>query len=200
VLDVARYIRVKRQTVIDERGEGTVLEPWDNKVKVTSAWPSVDHLGYEAGAGFVFTWNNPNDYAVVIDVESWIALSGFCTAGADGGLFAYSSTSLSIGTFLQPTVPNGPIYPLPQPGQLASAGEVSAYGGGILGLGEVRSQNMAGYYGMWYNNLVVPAGELAIVEVGAEFLAGATGDGFAEADFASGDFHIFCPFVALSIV
>src|SRR5262249_53728046 len=42
VLDVARSVRLKGQTVIDERGTGTTLGPWDNKAKVESAWPSVN--------------------------------------------------------------------------------------------------------------------------------------------------------------
>jgi hypothetical protein len=200
VLDVARSIRFKGQTVIDKRGTGTALEPWDNKAKVESAWPSVNHLGYEAGVGFVFLWTNPNDYSVVLDVESWIALNGFCTAGADGSFIGDNSTVLDVITFLEPSLPLGSVYPPAQPGQTVVAGEVSADGGGFLGLGEIRSLSVAGYYGMYYHNLIVPGGGLAVFEVGSLFSAGATGDGFAKADFLSGDFQVMCPMVALTIV
>lgn len=106
-LDVARFFRVKAQTVLDERpGREPVLESWDNKAKVESAWQSVNHLGYESGGvGFVFLWTNPNSYSVVLDVQSWVALNGFCTAGSDSSFFGDNFTDLDVTTFLQPSLP-----------------------------------------------------------------------------------------------
>ena len=131
----------------------------------------------------MFAWTNPNNYSVVLDVESWIALNGFSTVGADSSFFGDNSTHLSVTTFLQPSLPLGSVYPPPQPGQTVLAGEVSADGGGFLGLGEIRSLSVVGYYGMYYHNFIVPGGGLAVFEVGSYFLADANGDGFARADF-----------------
>jgi hypothetical protein len=200
VLDVARSIRLKARTVIDQRtGRGPVLAPWDNKVKVESAWSSIgDHLGLPTGGvGFVFLWTNPNSYSVVLDVESWVALNGFCTVGADGSFFGDSSTHLNVTTSLQPSLPSDPIYPPIQQTQNVTAEEVSADGGL---LGEIRSQSVAGYYGMYYHNFIVPGGQVAAFEVAALFNPEGPGDGSARADFLSGDFHVLCPMVAIAIV
>ena len=200
VLDVASAIRLKGDTVLDNRGTGTALEPWANRASVASAWPSVDHLGYVAGVGFAFVWTNPSNNSVVIDVESFVALSGYCTVGAGSTFLGQNSTHLSVTAFLQPSLPFDPVYPPLQSGQTVLAEELSADGGGFLGLGEVRAANVAGYYGVFHQKLIVPGGQLAVFEAGAYFLAGATSDGSASADFASGDFLVLCPVVMLTIV
>jgi hypothetical protein len=122
---------------------------------------------------------------------------------ASTGLTCPMATVLvRVLTFLQPSLPFGTvIFPPDQSGQTVLAGEVSASGGGFLGLGEVDSQSVAGYYGMYYQNFVVPGGQLAVFEAGSIFSAGAgNGDCSAQVDFLSGDFQVLCPIVDLIIV
>jgi len=198
VLDVARSIRLQDDTVIDNRG--TALESWANRAKVESAWPHLHGLGHDAGVGFVFLWTNPYSHTVILDVQSWIALNGFCTAGADSYFLGGHYTDLIVSTGFQPSLPFDSGYPPVQPGQTVLVDEVSADGGGFLGLGEIRSRSVAGYYGMGYNGFTVPGGQVAAFEVGLNFLAGANNEGDAKADFSSGDFQVLCPAVGLTIL
>jgi hypothetical protein len=204
VLELARGIRTKgglpgeAHTVLDQRD--SALEPWANRASVSDRWPSeiVGLARYEAGVGFPFVWTNPYPYSVVLDVESAVALNGFCYVGADPGI---NTGGLDVTTFLQPSLPFDTGIPPFQSGQTVLAGRVSAYGGGYLGVGEIDSLNVAGYYGMSYHKFTVPGGQRAVFEAGSIFRAGSGhGHCHAEANFSSGDFQVMCPAVTLTIL
>lgn len=201
ILNLAGSVRRRGQAVLDFRNAGTVLEPWGNRVKWADTWPSeIDRLGLFAGAGFLFSWTNANSWPVIIDVDAAVAFSGFCTAGAGGGWFneAHVRVLTVLGLSLPGAAPDL-AFPEAQPGQQQLAGEVSADGGGLLGLGEVDGLHVAGFYGMNYKELFVPAGQRAVFEAGVLCLAGGQ-DGSATADFSSGEFRVLCPSVQLTMV
>jgi hypothetical protein len=188
-------------------GDATVtaesIASWNNVAKVVSKFPSFsgNFLNEVAGVEFVFAWTNPDIHSVVLNVESYLAVNGFCTAGADGGFIANNSTLLDVVVFLQLFIdPNQPTFPPSQPGQNILAGEVFANGGGFFGLGEVRSLAVAGNYDVIYRNFIVPGNSVAVFRVTLSSSVTADGGGFAAADFASGAFRVMCPALFLAIV
>jgi hypothetical protein len=77
---------------------------------------------------------NPYPWSVVLNVASFVALNGFCYAGADSAIIGSNSVRVIVTTFLQPSLPLGDtVYPPFQSGQTVLAGEVSADEGGFLG-------------------------------------------------------------------
>lgn len=178
------------------------LEPWNNVAKLSSVWSFPDAV-FQGGASveFVFAWRNPSSRTVVLNVESYLTLNGFGTAAAAGGFYTPNFTDLFAFVSLLPFIdPNNPSYPPPEVGQSVYTADIVAEGGGWFGLGAVQSSAIQGAYDVTYRTLLVPGDAVAVFPVIGGAGVGATGEGWAEADFASGDFQIMCPGVVLAIL
>jgi hypothetical protein len=184
----------------------TSLAPWNNIAKINAEWntPYPDN-GFD-DLSFVYVWENPSERPVVVNVESYLMLNGFCDAFAEGGpgprsFWGDKYTDLDVGVDLNvfeywnnpPTSPSG------QAGQAEYALRLSADGGGIFGLGGYDSGAVIGTFDVIYKMFLVPPKGVAVFEIVLDVFHRTEG-GYIELDFASGDFEIMCPAVVIAIL
>lgn len=198
------YVVLDEPGLILPVGDASVtsaVAPWNNVAQVSSVWPPSfsGDTRLTAGVEFVFAWRNPNDTAVAVNVESVLQLDGFCTVAAGGGFLALSHTEMAVSAGLGIHIDPGTTPPF-QISQLTYAGDLIADGGGWFGIGEVVSQEITGVYDVAYRTLAVRGGAVAVFTVVMLCDLEAVGDGFGEADFASGDFQAMCPALVMAIL
>jgi len=178
------------------------IEPGNNVAKVTGEWntPPPDHYGY-SDVSFLFVWGNPRDTYTLVRVASVLGLNGYCSAFASGGFYANDYTWLSIAANLGLFVYTPRDYPAPpyQSAQRNEVAQLSAFGGGWFGVGELKSTAIAGSYEVSYDQFIIPPRGVAVFEVSLELLH-YIDDGWIQVDFASGDFKVTCPAVILVVL
>lgn len=177
------------------------IQPWNNTAKVRGQW---DGTGTE-NLRFIFVWENPNDRWVLVNVESNLAVNGFCDAFAVGGFIVGSINSL----FVQATLKiwewwnNPPTNPLAQAAQTRGILSLALSGGGVLsnlGGGHIHSKTANGVYDLRHNLFSIPPHGVVVFEVTLEFLFDNDGGGMTQANFSSGDFQVKCPAVVIAFL
>jgi hypothetical protein len=148
----------------------TSLAPWNNVAKINAEWntPYPDN-GFD-DLSYIFVWENPNDRAFVVNVESYLMVNGFCDVFAEAG-----------------------------PGQGNYALRLSADGGRHLRTGGYNSGVAGGNYDVVYKTFLVPPHRVAVFEVVLDIFHRTEG-GYIDVDFASGNFQIICPAVVIAIL
>lgn len=179
--------------------------PWNNVAKIEGEWdtPYPDN-GFD-DLSFIFVWENPADEPVVVNVESYLVLNGFCDvlaeAGRDPGTWGSHASTVGFTTELvvfeywnnPPTTPSG------QFGQFSAGPGIYADGGGLFGLGDYESLAVGGAYDVTYRMFLIPPKGVAVFEV-ALMIGHWTNGGYIEVDFGSRDFEIMCPALLMAVV
>ena len=184
----------------------TSLAPWNNVAKINAEWntPYPDN-GFD-DLSYIFVWENPNDRDLVVNVESYLMVNGFCDVFAEAGpgprsFWGDKFTDLDIAVDLNVYEywNNPPTSPSNEPGQGTYALRLSADGGGIFGLGGYNSGAASGNYDVVYKTFLVPPHGVAVFEVVLDVFHRTEG-GYIDVDFASGNFQIMCPAVVIAIL
>ena len=174
------------------------IEPansWAN-ITVDSESDAEDELS------FYFLWQNPRSTHMVIDVDAYLVLNGFCQAGSEGGYFPGTRASqLNVWAKLdllewwnQP-----PTSPLRQVDQAQQALFLSTSTGGYFDDDATDSEAVFRGYDLRYNLFVVPPGAVVVFEV-ALYVRYANKEGSIHVDFQSGDFEVLCPGVLIGML
>jgi hypothetical protein len=179
-------------------------EPWNSSIKVkfrSSAGPDWPGQSSREEVSFYFFWVNPTDYYAVVNIEASLVLNGHCQAGAEWGFLSGGRSTLVVGAELrlvewwnQP-----PTLPMHQSDQYQEVVSIDVYGGDIFNPGEIDPEEVFSSYDLRYNAFLIPQRQTAVFEAAVSFGSG-NQDGWAEADFASGDFEILCPFILIQIL
>ncbi|SCE95649.1 hypothetical protein GA0074695_2447 [Micromonospora viridifaciens] len=191
---------------------------YDGHIEAGNSWATM--ASYFDGDGafltydevdFYFLWQNDGGTDVVVDVQSLLRLTGSLHAWADAGFFwtpFWGVTTIGDSTgYVQARLEllqwweQPPTRPLPQPDQVNDVESLSVSGGWqLLGRpGRHESVPVSGAAHLAYDTFRVPAGAVAVFEVGVRVgWGGYDGGGFA--DFESGDFRVVCPHVQLEFL
>ncbi len=151
---------------------------------------------------FVFVWENPSSAYAVVNVGSYLALNGFCTAWAYGGFLPDNWAGLGLHVSLNvfewwnqpPTIPPN------QSTQDQFVGGPTAAANGLFDPGTYTSAAIMGAYDVIYREFILPPKGVAVFEVSFGIVHEIFGDGSLELDFASGAFDIMCPAVVIDIL
>jgi hypothetical protein len=180
------------------------IEPHKSWAKIKVA--SNDKNGEEE-LKFYFYWQNPSNGPAVINVDGFFILNGHCIAGSPtgwawGGFGGGYSTALYIVAYLELfEYWNNPFtYPLHQDDQiqypLILEASESDWG---FNVGDIEGTSLYRGCDIRYNYWAVPAHEIAIFQMcfGIQWLMSDDG-GYIEADFATGDFEVMCPYALIT--
>jgi hypothetical protein len=151
---------------------------------------------------FYYLWENPGDFAVVANIDSWLMAHGVCVAMTDGSWWSDNHNSLiDVVAGLSPLEwwNQPPTSPAPQPGQVAQVAYVSAHSSGPLDIGDIQGADVFRTYDLRHELMVIPAGGVAVFDVGLQ-ISTACSSGRVQMDFAFGDFEVLCPFVFVDVV
>jgi hypothetical protein len=167
------------------------------KVKVEGASDSLKH-GSEK-LSFYFIWDNPSDYHAVINAATFLALTGYGHAYADGSFWHWyigNSSSVALTAYLY-------VWEWwNQPPTVAQYDHDHIGGVGAHG-GLTDDSNFAvfsGAYDLAIDQCVVAPRGTVVFEVALDFLYLILGGGSFEADFQYGSLDIKCPYIELSLL
>lgn len=167
--------------------------------------------GREA-VGFYFLWQNPSHRRAVINVDSYLAVNGFCTAASGPGIVYDFDRTSSIGVSANLTLwqwwDQPPSLPMFQAGQLNSVGGIVARPTFIgPDLGSVQSMTLSSAHDLRYEKCLIEADGIVVfvVTLVISYQAGhgglgSLGNGYVDIDFASGDFQVMCPDVLVTVL
>jgi hypothetical protein len=172
--------------------------PWNNVGKFTATWSSPYPDDGSDTLSYVFAWRNPNNYDAVINVASYLMFNGCCDAGA--GQWSHCALSLASSLRLFEWWNNPASEPPAQSSQWNNALFLTADGGDDTSLGEVQYASASGNYDVSYNMFMVPPQSVAVFTVSAYMYHFVLGDGWIEADFASGALETMCPALVIAIL
>lgn len=175
----------------------SLFAPWNNVAKIGGEWNTPHSNDGSDDLSFIFVWENPNEHPVVLNVESYLSINGYCDVLADAG-DNNSTLSLIAELGILEWWNNPPTAPTGQRAQFDYIAFLSADGGGIFGVGDYESTGVGGSFDVGYRDFLVPAGGVAVFEVTLA-IGHWTNGGFIEVDFTSGDFEVVCPAVVLSV-
>lgn len=177
-------------------------QPWNNTAKLSGSWASPHPGNGWDELDFVFAWRNPASTYAVVNVESYLALNGFCAAWADGGVlpdnWAGFGLHASLNVFEWWNQP--PTVPPAQAAQDQLLNTTHAVANGVFDPGDYESAAVAGNYDVSYREFILPPQGVAVFEVSFGALHEIFGDGSLELDLSSGDFGIMCPAVVIAIL
>ena len=186
--------------------ESTTIEPHRSRAKIRR-----DHSYYPGSTAisdynsesitFQYLWQNPQPVYAVASVSAIVAVNGFCTVHAPGGVFTSGMANLSLKPTLNLVQPwTQPIsVAAPQIGQSQSVLDMHADTHDFLEGDETLFQLVYRGVVVDYQHEVVPAGQYLIIEV-ALTIEDSSLYGEVSADFASGEFYVMSPFVQLAVV
>jgi len=155
---------------------------------------------------FYYLWETPKDKYVVINVDGYLVLNGYCQAGAGGGFWPsdrYSKISVDARLDIYEWWNQPPTSPFSQPDQTQSAIipplEVSAEG--FLEVGGIEYTTLFRGYDLSHTLMLVPPQAWVVFAVTTS-IASVNGNdsSHTEADFASGDFHVMSPAVHVAVL
>lgn len=172
--------------------------PWNNVGKFTATWSSPYPDDGSDTLSYVFAWRNPNNYDAVINVASYLMFNGSCDAGA--GQWSHSALSLVSSLRLFEWWNNPATEPPAQSSQWNNTLFLAADGGDDTSVGEVEYASVSGNYDVSYNMFMVPAQSVAVFTVSAYMYHFVLGDGWVEADFASGELESMCPALVIALL
>jgi hypothetical protein len=179
--------------------EDTHVEPFQSfaKFKLDSS----KDTGYEE-LNFYYVFQNPSDRFAVVNVLAFIALHGFCRAGANGGFFPgdrYASLSITVRLNVLEWWNQPPTSPPPQASQqfLAATLKATAYDFGDPG--DIEVLDVSHGYELDYYQFILPPKAVAVFEPTVAMGYG-TSDGVINIDFATGDFEVRCPLISVDIL
>ncbi|MBJ6723122.1 hypothetical protein [Geomesophilobacter sediminis] len=175
----------------------SLFAPWNNVAKISGEWNTPMANDGNDDLSFIFVWENPNEHAVVLNVESYLSLNGYCDVLAEAG-DNNSMLSMLAELGILEYWNNPPTSPTGQRAQFDYVAFLSADGGGIFGVGDYESTGVGGSFDVRYRDFLVPPQGVAVFEVTLSIRHWTNG-GFIEADFTSGDFEVMCPAVVISI-
>jgi hypothetical protein len=190
--------------------EDSTIEPWNSRAKIhfmrsnySGGWGTglLEDRGTEE-LSFYFLWDNPGEGWALVTIDGFLVLNGFCTANSHGGFWGGGSAGLGLDASLnilewgnQPQ----PITPLPQEGQSASALKLEADSSGLFADDDTKYALVFRGFDLGYELLAVPPGDALVIDV-ALSISYDLMDGSVEADFATGDFDVMCPFVSIQVL
>ncbi len=198
VLDTPAFILPTSGISLD----GWNKEPWNNTAKLSGSWASPHPGNGWDELDFVFVWRNPASTYAVVNVETYLALNGFCAAWADGGVLPDNWAGFGLHASLNvyewwnqpPTVPPA------QATQDQLLNTTHAVANGFFDPGDYESAAIAGNYDVSYREFILPPQGVAVFEASFGILHEIFGDGSLELDFSSGNFGIMCPAVVIAIL
>jgi hypothetical protein len=175
------------------------IEPWNSWAKFTIDPTASGGNDY---VNFYFSWENSSDQYAVIDVDTWLMLSGSCKVDIPGHWFDTEKAVINIHAELgilewwnqPPTVP-----PLSEADQIQPALYLPLEKGVLGGFISPQSKPVFRTYDLRYNFELVPPGGTVVIVVGPAIAWANENGGGIEADFDTGDVQIMCPFVQLHI-
>ncbi|HZO86709.1 MAG TPA: hypothetical protein VFB38_00115 [Chthonomonadaceae bacterium] len=178
----------------------------DSHVEPVNSWAKIslssgESAGYEE-LGFYFLWENPSDRVAVINVDAYIAVNGFCSAGANGGTFPDDRhSSLVLNVRLNPWQwwDQPPTQPMPQGDQSQQVLSLYAFAGGWFDVGDIEVQSIFRGYDLSYTSFIIPPNGVVVFETTLSISYG-NSEGFVQVDLASGDFEVLCPAVLIAIL
>jgi hypothetical protein len=176
------------------------IEPWNSWVKY-----KID--SNQNGGNFVnfyFFWENPSRLRpAAINIDAWLWSSGFCKADIPNHWYDYEKAAVSVNAVLGlQEWWNRPITSPPI--QLSQVQEAMSPPIVIEKPFSDEVPTPQGEYAFrWcdvrYNEELVPPGGTLVILVSSYVGWEAENGGGIEADFDSGDFEVFCPFVQIQI-
>lgn len=206
VLDSPFLIWTKPLVAVDD----STIEPWNSRAKIrftrsnySGGWGTalLEDRGTEE-LSFYFLWDNPGDGWALVTIDGFLVLNGFCTANSHGGFRGEGSAALGLDVSLnilqwgnQPQ----PTTPLPQEGQSASALKLEADSSGWFADDDTKYALVYRGFDLRYELLAVPPGDALIIDV-ALSISYDLMDASVEADFATGEFDVMCPFVSIQVL
>ncbi len=147
---------------------------------------------------FYFYWPNPfKDYAV-INTSTSLSATGYLKSHAS---WAVDSNGAYVEAWAYFNVSHGYPNDVVSPATVPAAylGGTGALGG-LLG-GDDEGTSISDPVSLFQTYYAVPPGDVVVFEVALQLVYGCDGDGDKiEADFADGDFQIFCPLVVFSLL
>jgi hypothetical protein len=157
-----------------------------------------DVEGKDVSAKFFFAWQNPFDYLTVINVNADLAVRGQCTLSASPGLIFGGSSNLFLTTQLKVHMSGTAIGGHDQERKLTSF-SVDTWGSLWGGDPASSTEDVFSTVNLAYNQIVVDAGQLVIVEVAmiADYWLD---DGAVELIFARDPPYVSCPGVTIEIL
>ncbi len=177
-------------------------EPWNNTARLSGVWTSPNSENGWDELDFVFVWRNPASTYAVVNVESYLALNGFCAAWADGGVapenWAGFGLHASLDVFEWWNQP--PTVPPAQSTQDQLLNTPNAVADGFFDPGDYESAAIAGNYDVSYREFILPQQGVAVFSVSFGILHEIYGHGGLELDFSGGDFEVVCPAVVIAIL
>ena len=187
--------------------DGAHIEPDNTTVQFDTSWQSPNTQNGVEEVSFLFFWQNPASTNAVVDVESYLALNGFCSAWAWGGdPFSVDTAVIDLYAYLDVLEwwKTPPTSPPAQGLQQAKIGAVVAEASGLLSLGDYVSEAFTGdssIYDVSYRGFVVPPHATALFEVRFGVVHDIMGGGSLSLDFfGGGRYNIVCPGVVLAIL
>jgi hypothetical protein len=177
------------------------IEPWNSWVKyqIDSNQDSANSVN------FYFLWENPSRLRpALINIDSWLWSSGTCKADVPNHLFDYELATVSVYAvlWLQERWNQPWTSPPLQPGQYQEALSPPIWLEKPF-LDKVPSPQVESVF-RWchvrHNGELVPPGGTLVIIPSSSVGWWARNGGGIEADFDSGDFEVFCPFVQIEIV
>jgi hypothetical protein len=176
----------------------------DSRIESENSWAKVK---IEAGSStwgseklsFYFIWDNPSEYHAVINAATYLALTGYCQAYAEGSFWHFYTGNLA-GLSL-----TGYLYAWEwwnQPPTLTRYDQ--EYLGGVgaqAGLTDDSGLTVfAGVYDLGTDSVVVAPQATIVFEVALAFDYSVVGGGHISADFEYGTLDIRCPHIEISLL
>jgi hypothetical protein len=162
-------------------------------------------LDFRKNAGpsviFRFVWENSTDKYVLINVDGYVILHGFCDLWSDGGVFAgYRMSSLTMAPTLELyDYTTEPFPPLTQAVNIPFAVHVQTDSGGMFDDADSETELVFRGYDLRKDLVIVPPSTAVGLHASVQMSVG-TGDGEARvrADFISDSFGVTVPGVLIT--
>jgi hypothetical protein len=157
--------------------------------------------GFSIGIGsvsFFFSWQNPSESTISVDVAASLALMGLCEAATAGATVA-GDARLRVGAALNihelwNDPPTSPIF---QPTQSLPALDVHSETFLFWG-NDFDIQLVANSFELRYFQFVMPPKGIAMFEVACELECHLSGEATVEADFETFGRQVLCPYVEIN--
>jgi hypothetical protein len=153
-------------------------------------------------ASFGFSWQNPGNTSVTLNVDGYIVLNGLFQVMLDGGFVVVgieSKLSVDAALFIHELWNQPPTSPFDQPAQRQNAVTLDLSNDfGIAAPGDIDGENLYRGFDLQYNQFLMPPRGMAMFEVACTMNTYLYG-GQVQADFADPFFQLLCPGVLLAV-
>jgi hypothetical protein len=165
-----------------------------------------DSCGWEE-MSFYFLWQNPSDKVAVINVDSALELNGSCHAQTDGGYYVpffhpyFEVVELKLGANLYLYEPpfTDPLEPKASDEKIVEHIRAHSLEAPPLLISGIDGAHVRTIAQLHHGPFIVAPHASTLIEVTVS-MAFCAISGEVSVDFASGDFHVMCPGVAIRIL